>query len=177
PLVDRLVHAVGVQRVGRGAGDVIGRLERDGLRLAAVVRRQATGLGRIADQRGGGEQVGVVALATHGRIATGGADLRGARGALQERVGRLRVRTGGRVGQAVQVLFHHRVADEVLGPLVPVGHADEAGRSEVPLHAEVEVVGLQRHQARVLRAAGGTELFAIQDRAGRVAGSGTCVQV
>src|SRR5690606_30607831 len=101
PLVDRLVHAVGVQRVGRGAGDVIGRLERDGLRLAAVVRRQATGLGRIADQRGGGEQVGVVALATHGRIATGGADLRGARGALQERVGRLRVRTGGRVGQAV----------------------------------------------------------------------------
>src|SRR5690606_40308383 len=106
-----------------------------------------------------------------------GRDLRGALGALQEGVGRLRVRTGGRVGQAVQVLLDDGVADEVLDPLVPVGHADEAGRSEVPLQADVDVVRLERHQLRVLRGTGGAELFAVQDRTTRVARTRTGVQV
>src|SRR5690606_803854 len=95
----------------------------------------------------------------------------------RERIDDLRVSTGGRVGQAVQVLAHHGVADEVLDALVPVGHAHEAGRSEVPLQAQVDVVRLKRQQGRVLGAAGGAVLLAVQGRTARTTRTRTGVQV
>src|SRR5690606_2205699 len=85
--------------------------------------------------------------------------------------------TGGRVGQVVQVLAYHGVADEVGDALVPVRHTDEAGRSEVPLHADVEVVGLERQQRRVLCAARGTELLAVEGRTARATCGRAGIQV
>src|SRR5690606_32328730 len=130
------------------ADDVVLGLERKRLRVGTVVRRQAAGLAGVTEQRGGGKQGGVVLVAAIGRVAARRGHLRGTLRAGQERIGRLRVRTGGRVVQVVQVLAHHGVADEVRDTLVPVRHTDEAGGSEVPLHVEVEVVGLERQQRR-----------------------------
>src|SRR5690606_27367360 len=125
----------------------------------------------------GGKQGGVVLVAAIGRVAARRGHLRGTLRAGQERIGRLRVRTGGRVVQVVQVLAHHGVADEVRDTLVPVRHTDEAGGSEVPLHAEVEVVGLERQQRRGLGAAGGTELLAVEGRAARATRGRAGIQV
>src|SRR5690606_39914073 len=85
------------------------------------------------------------------------ADLGTALGAGQERQRGLGVGTTGRVTQAVQVLLHLGVADEVVDALVEERHRYVAGRGEIPLQGHVDVVRLQRQQARVLGGARGAE--------------------
>src|SRR5690606_37241708 len=149
-LVDRDGHVYSVQRVRVRAGDAVPRLHAGDLGRAAVVRTRATGRGFVPQHGQCGEQRRVVAIAGRGRVVAGRGDLQLAGVAVQERQGRLRVGTGGRVGDSVQVLLPDTVADEVLDPLVPVGHRNIAGGREVPLQADVHVVGLERQQPGVL---------------------------
>src|SRR5690606_37313696 len=68
----------------------------------------------------------------------------------EERERFLGVRPTGGITQPVQILPYLAVADEVVDALVEVGQRDVAGRSEVPLDRHVDVVRLQRQQARGL---------------------------
>ena len=172
--VGRLGDFVDVQRVVRVGGNVIRAFQRQVLGIGAVVSGQTTvpraALTLVVDQRDRVEQGRVVDLA-------GSARLSGALGAVQEGNCLLRARPGGRVTLVVQALLRHRGTDEVVDALVPERYRHVAGWCEVPAQAEVQVVGGQRLQARVVVVTGSLRRGIDQGGAGRVAHASACVQV